>query len=113
MEEIEKMKKQENFLEDQIVEKIRKNLDNEDEIEDIEFNFQVNGEKINSKTLFDPYQEYLDFFNMQKQKEQNEKNEIINIQNKNENKKKYLHLKSKKIQPKKTDENFNENDNEI
>ena len=94
LEEIEKMKKQENFLEDQIVEKIRKNLNDDDDFEDIEFNFEVNGEKIKSKTLIDPYQEYLDFFKMQKEKEN--VNEIVIIKDKN----KFKHLQSKKIEPK-------------
>jgi hypothetical protein len=94
IEEIEKMKKQENFLENQIVEKIRKNLNDDDDVEDIEFNFEVNGEKIKSKTLIDPYQEYLDFFQMQKQKE-NEKIQPV-LKDKN----RFKRLQSKKVQPK-------------
>ena len=64
------MKKRENELEDEVCEKIRNNLNNEDEGEDIQLNYQVNGEKIKVNSQFDPYNEFLEFKNIIKQREE-------------------------------------------
>ena len=64
------MKKRENELEDEVCEKIRTNLNNEDEGEDIQLNYQVNGEKIKVNSQFDPYNEFLEFKNIIKQREE-------------------------------------------
>ena len=64
------MKKRENELEDEVCEKIRTNLNYEDEGEDIKLNYQVNGEKIKVNSQFDPYNEYLEFKNIIKQREE-------------------------------------------
>ena len=64
------MKKRENELEDEVCEKIRTNLNYEDEGEDIKLNYQVNGEKIKVNSQFDPYNEFLEFKNIIKQREE-------------------------------------------
>ena len=71
------MKKRENELEDEVCEKIRTNLNYEDEGEDIKLNYQVNGEKIKVNTQFDPYNEFLEFKNIIKQREEEIKRKKI------------------------------------
>ena len=71
------MKKRENELEDEVCEKIRNNLNYENEDEDIKLNYQVNGEKIKVNTQFDPYNEFLEFKNIIKQREEEIKRKKI------------------------------------
>ena len=112
-------RRKENEKEDEICEKIRNNLNEEEEGENIEFNYQVNGERININSKIDPYKEFLEFKNIIVQREEEIKRKELEELNKRFKSKKYktenLEKKARAFTNKyglsKIIENKNENDN--
>ncbi len=112
-------RRKENEKEDEICEKIRNNLNEEEEGENIEFNYQVNGERININSKIDPYKEFLEFKNIIVQREEEIKRKELEELNKRFKSKKYktenLEKKARAFTSKyglsKIIENKNENDN--
>ena len=82
-------RRKENEKEDEICEKIRNNLNEEEEGENIEFNYQVNGERININSKIDPYKEFLEFKNIIVQREEEIKRKELEELNKRFKSKKY------------------------
>ena len=109
----EKEKARQNELEYQTCLKIWANLDNEEVGKDIEFNYQVIAGQINTKTEIDPYKEYLEFYNIINEREEEIKKKNIEklkkqIDHNNKNKKRDFNLGIKKEKEKFEDEKKNE-----